>query len=763
MRTHKIATLALAVSAAFSSSVLAQEAATTEKKEASLEQITVTAQKRTQSIQEVPISISTLSGEQFESLFSGGGDILELATRVPGLYAESSNGRVAPRFYIRGLGNTDFDLAASQPVAIMMDGVVKENVILKSFPLFDVSQVEVLRGPQGTLFGRNTTAGIVKFDTNKPTQDFEAFTEVSVGNLGTFNAEAAISGGLTDELSGRFSVLSQNRGDWIDNGFTGESDAMGEYEELAWRGQLLWEPTSLDMTALLSVHGRDLDGTSTIFRANALTTGSNDFNANYDRDRVYYDGGAGNRQKYTNEGAALTLDFSLNNGMTLTSITSYEQADGSSRGDIDGGAITLADQPVPDVPNGFTFAEYMSDIDFDGVEDAVRSYPGFIPFSSDTTDLLDNLEQVTQEVRLASDTSSALSWQTGIYLFSSEFDVTTDPGFVAPTTVTHESSLWAVFGQADYKASEKLTITAGIRYTDDEKELTNANNSAPIPFDPIKVDDQRISGDLSANYKIDNNVSVYARYAHGFRGPTIQGRDVAFFGAPSVAESEVMDSFEVGFKADLLDDTLRVNGAVYYYTVDDMQFSAIGGADNLTQLVNAENGTGQGFEIDVKWLATDSLLLTAGYSFNDTEIDDPNLLVAPCGSGQCTVTDELVDNLAIVDGNPFPQAPEQTFVFTARYSIPMGDSGEFFAFTDWAWQGETNIFLYDAVEFQTDSQFEGGLRLGYENFDHEYTVALFGRNITDEENLRGAIDFNNLTAIDNSPRVFGIEFRKSFY
>ena len=93
----------------------------------------------------------------------------------------------------------------------------------------------------------------------------------------------------------------------------------------------------------------------------------------------------------------------------------------------------------------------------------------------------------------------------------------------------------------------------------------------------------------------------------------------------------------------------------------------------------------------------------------------------------------------------------------------MGDSGEFFAFTDWAWQGETNIFLYDAVEFQTDGQFEGGLRLGYENFDHEYTVALFGRNITDEENLRGAIDFNNLTAIDNQPRVFGIEFRKSFY
>ena len=760
MRTHKIATLALAVSAAFSSSVLAQEAATTEKKEASLEQITVTAQKRTQSIQEVPISISTLSGEQFESLFSGGGDILELATRVPGLYAESSNGRVAPRFYIRGLGNTDFDLAASQPVAIMMDGVVKENVILKSFPLFDVSQVEVLRGPQGTLFGRNTTAGIVKFDSNKPTQDFEAFTEVSVGNLGTFNAEAAISGGLTDELSGRFSVLSQNRDNWIDNGFTGESDALGEYEELAWRGQLLWEPTSFDMTALLSIHGRDLDGTSTIFRGNALTTGSNEFNQNYNRDKVYYDGGAGNRQKYTNEGLSLTLDFFLSGGMTLTSITSYEQADGSSRGDIDGGAIVPQGTAVPD---GITSVDYLADTDFDGVGDTpVTSFPGFIPLGSDTTDLLDDLQQVTQEIRLASSDKGDFTWQTGIFLFESEFDVTTNPGFTI-ATVTHESSLWAVFGQAEYKFNDETTLVAGIRYTDDEKKLFDTNGTASVPFDPITVDDQRISGDLSLNHKLNSEVSVYARYAHGFRGPSIQGRDAAFGSAPSVAESEVMDSFEIGFKADLLDDTLRFNGAVYYYSIDDMQFTAIGGTDNLTQLINADRGTGKGFEFDVKWLATDNILLTAGYSFNDTEIDDPNLLVAPCGSGQCTVTDELVDGFAAVDGNPFPQAPEQTFVFTARYSIPMGDSGEFFAFTDWAWQGETNIFLYDAVEFQTDGQFEGGLRLGYENFDHEYTVALFGRNITDEENLRGAIDFNNLTAIDNQPRVFGIEFRKSFH
>ena len=128
-----------------------------------LEEVIVTATKRAESIQDVPLSIATLSGENLTSMFSGGEDVLALAGRVPGLYAESSNGRAAPRFYVRGLGNIDFDLAASQPVSVIMDEVVMENVVLKSFPIFDMEQVEVIRGPQGTLFGRNTTAGIVKF------------------------------------------------------------------------------------------------------------------------------------------------------------------------------------------------------------------------------------------------------------------------------------------------------------------------------------------------------------------------------------------------------------------------------------------------------------------------------------------------------------------------------------------------------------------------------------------------------------------------
>ena len=758
MRTHKIASLALAVSAAFSSSVLAQEAEATQKKEASLEQITVTAQKRTQSIQEVPISVATLSGEKFESLFSGGEDILALAVRVPGLYAESSNGRVAPRFYIRGLGNTDFDLAASQPVSIIMDEVVMENVVLKSFPLFDVQQVEVLRGPQGTLFGRNTTAGIIKFDTVKPTQDVEGYAKVGFGSFGTTNIEGAIGGGLTDELSARLSVLSQERDDYIDNAFTGENDAIGGYDEKAYRLQLLWEP-SADFSALLNVHGRELEGTASIFRANIFDKGSNDLNANYDRETVFYDGdltGDGidnNPQEYDGFGTSLKLEYDMDT-VTFTSISALETAEGSSLGDIDGGFNR------PDGTSG----------------------PGFIPFSAVTQDRLNDLEQFTQEFRIASNTRDAVNWQVGAFYYDASFNVTSVDGFFGATTVFHDNQTWALFGQSSYQVNDKLNITGGIRYTHDSKSLVvgdqNVDGFAVVigaasiqDYEDIDVDDGQMSFELSANYRVTSDMSLFARFANGFRAQTIQGRDVAFEGSPSVADAETINSFEVGIKSDLLDDTLRLNAAAFYYTVDDMQFSAIGGGNNFTALVNADQGEAYGLEVDAQWLATDELTFTAGYSYNHTEIKDDTLTVSPCGTnpafgstGNCTVTDPRPDGfVASIDGNPFPQAPESIFNFTARYAVPMGDDGEFFVFTDWAFQGETNIFLYEAVEFTTDNNFEGGLRIGYENFAHNYTVALFGRNITDEDNVKGAIDFNNLTGIVNEPRVWGVEFKYTYF
>ena len=256
---------------------------------------------------------------------------------------------------------------------------------------------------------------------------------------------------------------------------------------------------------------------------------------------------------------------------------------------------------------------------------------------------------------------------------------------------------------------------------------------------------------------LNDDVSIYARVASGFRAPTIQGRDVAFFGVPTTAKEETIMSYEAGFKATLAENRLRWNGAVFYYDVSDLQVTAVGGATNSVQLVSVDEVIGYGFETDIEWLASENLTITAGLGYANTQINDTGLRVPTCGSGQCTPLDPIDDDgFAIVDGNPLPQAPDWTVNFTADYHRMMGD-GEFFIFADYALQGDTNMLLYDTAEFSTSGTFELGARMGYrfgEELQHE--VSIFGRNITNETNLKGVIDFNNNTGFVNAPRVFGI-------
>ncbi|MEL6687619.1 MAG: TonB-dependent receptor plug domain-containing protein, partial [Pseudomonadota bacterium] len=280
-----IKTLALTTSLA---ALIAPLATSAFAQDGTLDEVIVTAQKREQNIQDVPISVTTVDSETLGNFLASAEDIRVLATRVPGLYAESSNGRAAPRFYIRGLGNTDFDLAASQPVSIIMDDVVQENVVLKSFPLFDIDRVEVLRGPQGSLYGRNTPAGIVKFDTVKPSEVTSGYLSASTGTFGTSKIEAAIGGALSENVDVRVSGLWQNQNNWIDNGFTGEENALGGFEDLAGRFQANVKFSSAT-EVLFNIHARELDGTSSVFRANIFDAGSNDLNAFYDRDTVFFD------------------------------------------------------------------------------------------------------------------------------------------------------------------------------------------------------------------------------------------------------------------------------------------------------------------------------------------------------------------------------------------------------------------------------------------------------------------------------------------
>jgi len=613
--------------------------------DATLDEIIVTAQKREQNLQDVPISVATLDGEQFEAIQLGGEDILAIAARVPGVYAESSNGRLAPRFYIRGLGNVDFDLAASQPVSIIIDDVVQENVLLKSSPIFDLEQVEVLRGPQGTLFGRNTPAGIIKFASRKPTQEFSANGTVSYGTDDTYHIEGGIGGGIIDDkVAVRLSVLQRGRSDNVDNALLNTAgDDLGEYREFAGRAQVLFTPNE-DLDILLNAHTRDITGTSALFRANIIERGEGGLIDDFDRDTVFFDGGERNEQSAETNGFSAKIDYDFG-GATFTSITGYEEGESTSIGDIDGGFVG---------PNSFNNA---------GAPDPLT--PDTIAFPAETRDSLEGLDQFTQEVRLASNPSGPLNWQIGAYYFDTDFDIRTfGPGFPPETVVSHANESWAVFGQLSYDLTEQLTVTGGLRYTDDQRDF-EAPQPPPGPtVNPSSISDDNISGDLSLHYELSDEVSLYSRFARGYRGPTIQGRDVAFSAfqfdlvdPQSEAQSEIIHSLEAGFKSQLLDNRIRLNAAAFYYEIDDQQFSIIGGENNTNQVINAD----QGFEADLEFLPIENLFIQAGIGYVDTEIQDENLATATCGSGLCTPTDPQNEfGQALIDGNPFPNAPDLT-------------------------------------------------------------------------------------------------------
>jgi iron complex outermembrane recepter protein len=700
-----------------------------------IEEVTVTAQRYSQNIQDVPESVATLPSEQFNSIFESGEDIKALANNVPNLYAESSNGRVAPRFYIRGLGNTDFDLAASQPVSIIMDDIVMENVVLKSSPLYDMADVEIDRGPQGTLFGRNTTAGVIKFTTVKPSDTFDSTMTASYGELGTAEVTGGVGGQLMDGLDVRVSGLWQHRDDYINNAFTGVNNALGGYDELAGRVQLLWKPTE-NLSILLNVHDRALDGTAAIFRANIIGPGNNHLNSNYVWNKVWFDGGfvtptsRNNPQKYNGIGTSAEIAYDFGPA-TLTSITGYEYTHGFSRGDIDGGNVITG--------------------------------PGFIPFESDTQDGLDYLHQYTQELHLASDSKSPWFWQVGAFYFFTKYEDQTNPFYVPPTFVQQSNTSYALFGQTSYQFTDNFKLTGGIRWTSDIKGMT-ANGGVITPITaPVKTSGDNVSWDVSADYAVNDDVRLYARVATGFRAPSIQGRNLAFAsGIPlagrdySTARSETITSYESGVKTELFDHRVRFNMDGFFYYVQHMQFSAIGGASNSVILKNARAGLAYGLEADSEWAATDNLLFTLGASWTHTEIRDPNLKTAVCA--QCTVLnpEDGMGN-AYLNGNPFPQAPDYMLSLSARYGIPLDNGGELFAYTDWWLQGYTNFFLYKSAEFHTNGNYEGGLRIGYDFPDKIFELAAYARNITDRQNLQGGIDFNNNTGFVGDPRIIGIE------
>lgn len=713
--------------------------------------IIVTAQRRSENLKDVPVSVGVISGDLARDYQAAGADtLLSLSGKVPSLYVESTTGRIFPRFYVRGLGNIDFYLGAAQPVSIIQDDVVLEHVVLKSNPAFDIAQVEVLRGPQGSLFGRNTTAGIVKFTTARPGKELSGQVQASYGSHNSVNLDGGIGGPLNSDgsLSARFSVLYQHRGNTVDNTYTGTSadgtlspaqDVMGGFTERDARLQLLWEPNDA-LSLLLSSHYRDYEGTSTLFYRGSVVKGTNKVPASFDPSVIALDEANNNPQAYSTHGHSLNLRYDFG-GVTLTSISAWENSHGFSRGDTDGGAAA----------------------NFGGV--------GF----GQSQGRLRKLDQFTQELRLASADDARLKWQVGAIYFDSRDDTEFDQrGFFLTTAARNPNNWvllhnvntsWGLFGQISYAVTDQFSITAGARHSGDTKKTwlvkpsqSAAGVSSYTGRTYVRLSDSEPSWDVSALYKVTPDLSLYARVARGFRGPTIQGRSAVFNADFTTANSETNTSAEAGLKSAWLDNRVMFNLSGFYYRVKNIQLNGNDSNGNGV-LFNAAKAQGYGMEAELDLRPMDNLRLTAGLSLLHTEINDTRVYAQVCalsGIVVCTVQDPTIkvgaNTFAQIDGNPLPQAPRYNLNFSARYDVPMG-AGKAFIATDWNVQGYTSYVLYKSAEFSSSGNFEGGAKLGYATDSFE--VAAFVRNLTNRKNLVGVIE-NYMAGVYNEPRVFGV-------
>ena len=514
---------------------------------------------------------------------------------------------------------------------------------------------------------------------------------------------------------------------------------------MAGRLQFLWTPTP-ELEAWVKFHARDLDGTARLFRANTLLQGQGDLVEDFARDRIAHDGR--NEQTLSTRGLAAEVRYDIED-FQLVSLTGLERLTTFSRGDIDGGYGAV-----------FTGA----------------SGPGDIPFPSETASGIPKLRQFSQEVRLISTGRYRFAYQFGLYYFREfvemeDFNYNTLAGGTQDGKVRQEqlAIARAAFAALTFQWIEDLELGAGLRLSDDEKDYTAWRDEAPAvteagPLGPIHMNPQDTvwSGDLSLRYRVTPNMQTYLRAARGFRAPSIQGR-LLFGDAVTMADTETILSFEDGTKLRLWEQRLHLNMAAFQYFMQDQQLTAVGGETNFNRLINADSTIGRGVEAELVLAPITALEVTAGFSYNQTRIDDPRLAIQGCGA-PCTMLDPpgSVEETFSINGNGLPQAPGWIADVTLRYALDLPAGVSLIASTDWAYRSRARFFLYDSIEYADDWLLEGGIRLACLLPHANIEVALIGRNILNDTSPTGGIDFNNLTSYVNEPRFWGLEVVRRF-
>jgi iron complex outermembrane receptor protein len=691
-----------------------------------LDEIMVTARKREESAQDIPVALTALGGDDIESLKATA--MSDIIHNVPNLMMDP-NGNSLNSWGMRGIVSVTRNAGQESGLGVYIDGVYAGRPTAFNVPLNDIQQVEVLRGPQGSLFGRNTIAGAINITTRRPGDEVSGEIRASAGNFSTYGLQGSVSGPLVDGvLGGKISAYSFQRDGYVDNPINGQ-DYMSD-DRVGGRGALYWTPSDA-VEVVFAADIMELDNKQTW--GQTLEPQLNVFVPDwYQADPFLVTNNDPSWDKVETGGGSLTINWDLANGHTLTSITAQRYADFDLIGDDDAGPITL------------TYSHFVDD--------------------SDT---------FSQEFRLTSPTSETFDYIAGFYYLDQEVKAIRDTPLVPyPDTVVGifsdtvvKTDAWAIFGTANFYLSDAFTLSIGLRYTDEEKEtdftqIENAGLGFPnVTFTPSQQDDG-VSGDISLIYAVNDNMNVYGSIRKGIKSGGFQ-TDIIFFDDPSLFEfgPEEALSFELGLKGQSSDRRFKANAAIFRTDYTDMQVGQLLGLGFTT--TNAGESEITGVELELDWLATDNLALGLSAGFLDHEY---------------TEYFDCVDIGIHCSGNDLQLVPDTTLAVTIDYSVPLqgGSSLEF------------HIDANHRAEYFTDAVNDPDLliedrtllnaRLGYEWQDKGLGIYVWGKNLTDEtyDILRwkypvtplafGPFDptITGLEGLVGAPRTYGVELSWHF-
>jgi iron complex outermembrane receptor protein len=721
-----------------------------------LEEVIVTAQKREQAITDVALTVTAINGDVARAM--GIQDTRGVAMITTNIDIKGSGMADAnPSVTVRGIGMNNFNANNNPSVGIYLDEVFLATPAMINMSTMDVGRIEVLKGPQGTLYGRNATGGAINIISAKPTRELEGFASVSAAEYDTTKFEGAVSGPLTDTLAGRLSMLYNNQGESFHeyNRASGGRQDFEDSETKAVRGQLAGDFDRLSLNLNVSYMDQNL-GNSPFTAIGGFWNSP---------DEVFAVPCQGALPDCVN---TLGLDVSDQDGDPFTH-DFQESRVGEMKIDSD-----------------VTSVNFKLDYDFDNV--TLTSISAYIDQDRDFGENIwstpleffavvheEEIEQYSQELRLSGEFNS-IRWIGGGYYWYDTYksdnlahsaDILGLLAGLNPLTwdVDQETTAYAAFTSVDWDFADRWMLTVGLRYSYEETDFkggTNATVSDPDAFDAFlgedlglpqgitiplsfiddSIDDDQVDYRVALEFRPTDDILTYGSVTSGFKSGGFFG-DFTFDSSElEPFDSETVTAYELGAKLTMADGKVQLNGAVFYYDYEDIQTfvpSAIG-----FKLANLEKAEISGAEIELLTSPLEGLDIRLGASYLDTDVDS---------------------KFAEFDGNDLPNSPETQFTGTARYEFPVSDAMHLAFQVDAKYSDESYRESTNNPWMQTDSYTVVNGRISLLSADGTWEVAAWGQNLTDEEyeQERFASDIiGMIVALQGNPRQYGVTFNYNF-